>query len=79
MTYCGVVTQSRKGEGEGEDYLPTNILILTFSFSRRRDMLLGFFGRLLIKFLDILAQYGPDLKRPYADMLREGIRELRVP
>ncbi len=32
----------------------------------------------IIKFMDILAEYGPNLKRPYADMLRDDIRELRV-
>ena len=26
----------------------------------------------------LLELYGPDLKRPHADMLRDGIRELRV-
>ena len=31
-----------------------------------------------IKMLDLLAGYGPDLLRPYADNLRDGIRELRV-
>jgi phage-related protein len=31
-----------------------------------------------IKILDLLAHQGPNLKRPYADMLRDGIRELRV-
>jgi phage-related protein len=31
-----------------------------------------------IKFLDLLQILGPDLKRPYADVLREGIRELRI-
>jgi phage-related protein len=30
------------------------------------------------KLLDLLRQHGPDLKRPYADALRDGIRELRV-
>jgi phage-related protein len=30
------------------------------------------------KFLDLLAGLGPDLKRPYSDALRDGIRELRV-
>ncbi|OGH61006.1 MAG: hypothetical protein A3G34_16940 [Candidatus Lindowbacteria bacterium RIFCSPLOWO2_12_FULL_62_27] len=28
--------------------------------------------------IDLLAQYGPDLKRPYADHVRRKIRELRV-
>ena len=32
----------------------------------------------LFKLLRILSHEGPDLKRPYADFLREGIRELRV-
>jgi len=31
-----------------------------------------------IKWLDLLKEQGPDLKRPYADALRDGIRELRV-
>ena len=31
-----------------------------------------------IKMLDLLAHHGPDLKRPYADLLRDDIRELRV-
>ncbi|MBI3548232.1 MAG: type II toxin-antitoxin system RelE/ParE family toxin [Elusimicrobia bacterium] len=31
-----------------------------------------------MKFLDLLASQGPNLKRPYADVLRDGIRELRV-
>ena len=31
-----------------------------------------------IKMQTILAEHGPDLKRPYADMLRDDIRELRV-
>jgi len=31
-----------------------------------------------IKLLDLLEEHGPDLKRPYADLLRDGIRELRV-
>lgn len=31
-----------------------------------------------IKLLDILSVYGPNLPRPYADMLRDDIRELRI-
>ena len=31
-----------------------------------------------IKLMDVLKEHGPNLKRPYADALREGIRELRV-
>ena len=31
-----------------------------------------------IKLLDVLREHGPNLKRPYADILLEGIRELRV-
>lgn len=31
-----------------------------------------------VKLLAVLKEYGPNLKRPYADVLREGIRELRV-
>ena len=31
-----------------------------------------------IKLLTVLEEYGPNLKRPYADSFREGIRELRV-
>jgi phage-related protein len=31
-----------------------------------------------MKLLQILREQGPDLKRPYADLLRDGIRELRV-
>lgn len=31
-----------------------------------------------IKRLDLLRYQGPNLKRPYADSLRNGIRELRV-
>lgn len=30
------------------------------------------------KLLTILKEQGPNLKRPYADVLRDGIRELRV-
>ncbi|HBB65805.1 MAG: hypothetical protein A2X28_03500 [Elusimicrobia bacterium GWA2_56_46] len=30
------------------------------------------------KWLQLLQEEGSDLKRPYADMLRDGIRELRV-
>lgn len=30
------------------------------------------------KLLAVLGQHGPDLRRPYADVLRDGIRELRV-
>ncbi|MEI7482579.1 MAG: type II toxin-antitoxin system RelE/ParE family toxin [Elusimicrobiota bacterium] len=30
------------------------------------------------KWLQLLQEEGPDLKRPYADMLRDGIRELRI-
>ncbi|OGS06401.1 MAG: hypothetical protein A2270_06860 [Elusimicrobia bacterium RIFOXYA12_FULL_51_18] len=30
------------------------------------------------KWMQLLQEEGPDLKRPYADMLRDGIRELRV-
>jgi phage-related protein len=30
------------------------------------------------KLLQILREQGPDLKRPYSDALRDGIRELRV-
>ncbi|OGR68161.1 MAG: hypothetical protein A2081_02385 [Elusimicrobia bacterium GWC2_61_19] len=30
------------------------------------------------KWLQLLQEEGPDLKRPYADMLHDGIRELRV-
>jgi|SRR6185312_803727 len=32
------------------------------------------FGKLVVA----LEEHGPDLKRPYADVLRDGIRELRV-
>ncbi len=32
----------------------------------------------MIKLLKLLKELGPDLRRPYADTLREGIRELRV-
>lgn len=28
--------------------------------------------------LDLLQEHGPNLKRPYADILRDDIRELRV-
>lgn len=31
-----------------------------------------------INILDLLAFHGPDLKRPYADLLRDDIRELRI-
>lgn len=31
-----------------------------------------------IKLLDLLEEHGPNLKRPYADILRDGIRELRA-
>ena len=31
-----------------------------------------------INLLDLLTRLGPDLKRPYADSIRDGIRELRV-
>ena len=31
-----------------------------------------------INILDLLAYQGPNLKRPYADLLRDDIRELRV-
>lgn len=31
-----------------------------------------------IKVLDLLRYQGPNLKRPYADFLRDGIRELRI-
>ena len=30
------------------------------------------------KWLQLLQEEGPDMKRPYADLLRDGIRELRV-
>ena len=30
------------------------------------------------KLVTALEEYGPNLKRPYADVLRDGIRELRV-
>lgn len=30
------------------------------------------------KWLQLLQEEGPELKRPYADMLRDGIRELRL-
>jgi len=32
----------------------------------------------ITKILDVLAGLGPNLKRPYADVLMEGIRELRI-
>jgi phage-related protein len=32
----------------------------------------------IAKWVQLLQEEGPDLKRPYADMLRDGIRELRV-
>lgn len=32
----------------------------------------------IIKYLEMLQQQGPDLKRPYADIVRGRIRELRV-
>lgn len=32
----------------------------------------------LVKFLQALSEHGPNLRRPYADYLRDGIRELRV-
>jgi phage-related protein len=31
----------------------------------------------VMKLLDLLEEHGPNLKRPYSDMLRDGIRELR--
>ena len=31
-----------------------------------------------IKLMTVLREHGPNLKRPYADILRDGIRELRV-
>lgn len=31
-----------------------------------------------IKILDLLSYQGPNLRRPHADVLREGIRELRI-
>lgn len=31
----------------------------------------------VMKLLDLLEEHGPNLKRPYADTLRDGIRELR--
>lgn len=31
-----------------------------------------------LNLLDLLSRLGPDLKRPYADSLRDGVRELRV-
>jgi phage-related protein len=31
-----------------------------------------------VKVLDLLEAHGPELKRPYADVLRDGIYELRV-
>ncbi len=31
-----------------------------------------------INLLSLLEEHGPGLKRPYADLLRDGIRELRV-
>ncbi|MBI4064552.1 MAG: type II toxin-antitoxin system RelE/ParE family toxin [Elusimicrobia bacterium] len=33
----------------------------------------------ILRFFDHLEQMGPDLPRPYADTLRDKIRELRVP
>jgi phage-related protein len=30
------------------------------------------------KLIEVLREEGPNLKRPYADVLRDGIRELRV-
>ncbi|MFC1521864.1 type II toxin-antitoxin system RelE/ParE family toxin [Elusimicrobiota bacterium] len=33
----------------------------------------------ILKHIAYLEQYGPDLPRPYADTLRDKIRELRVP
>ncbi|MFH1985412.1 MAG: type II toxin-antitoxin system RelE/ParE family toxin [Pseudomonadota bacterium] len=32
----------------------------------------------ILRFLDLLEQQGPTLPRPYADILREGIHELRI-
>lgn len=31
----------------------------------------------VMKLIDLLEEHGPNLKRPYADTLRDGIRELR--
>lgn len=31
----------------------------------------------VMKLIDLLEEHGPNLKRPYADVLRDGIRELR--
>jgi len=31
----------------------------------------------VMKLLDLLEEHGPNLKRPYSDTLRDGIRELR--
>ena len=31
-----------------------------------------------VRALDLLEEYGPGLKRPFADILRDGIRELRI-
>ena len=32
----------------------------------------------ILRFLDLLEQYGPTLPRPYADLLRDGVHELRI-
>lgn len=33
----------------------------------------------ILSFIDHLEQQGPDLPRPYADVLRDKVRELRIP
>lgn len=32
----------------------------------------------LLSFISLLQEYGPNLPRPYADLLKDGIHELRV-
>jgi len=32
----------------------------------------------VLKWLELLEEYGPDLPRPYSDSLRDKIRELRI-
>jgi len=33
----------------------------------------------ILRFLSLLEEYGPILPRPYADMLYDGVHELRIP
>lgn len=66
-------------------YIPSVYTIIYYSTERGDQPVLVFLDNLdkksrakVMAHINLLAQFGPDLKRPYADHVRGKIRELRV-